>query len=148
MIAKALVHSPKLLILDEPTAGVDIELRNSLWKFVEELKAEGVSLLLTTHYLAEAEALCDRVGIIHKGQLVKVGITQSVIQEFTQKSVEIQVRDSAKHKISNPHYILTAQESVGDLLTKLNLESADILDLRVKEGSLEEAFMKVIGGQP
>lgn len=148
MIAKALVHSPKLLILDEPTAGVDIELRNSLWKFVEELKSEGVSLLLTTHYLAEAEALCDRVGIIHKGQLVKVGITQDIIQEFTQKTVEIEVKENAKHKISSSSFVLAAHESVGDLLTKLKLDSSDILDLRVKEGSLEDAFMKVIGGRP
>ena len=73
MIAKALVHKPRLLLLDEPTAGVDIELRSSLWEFVRELQKEGISILLTTHYLEEAEALCGRVGIIQQGELRYLG---------------------------------------------------------------------------
>lgn len=81
MIAKALVHSPKLLILDEPTAGVDIELRNSLWDFVRELQKEGVAILLTTHYLQEAEALCDRVGIIHQGRMVLQCSTKELMEK-------------------------------------------------------------------
>ena len=86
MIAKALIHQPKLLLLDEPTAGVDVELRNSLWKFVGELKAQGVSILLTTHYLEEAQKLCDRVAIIHFGKIRAMGPTQQVISDITQKS--------------------------------------------------------------
>ena len=74
LIAKALVHSPKLLLLDEPTAGVDIELRETLWSFVRELQKEGMSILLTTHYLEEAEELCDRVAIIDRGEVKRVGL--------------------------------------------------------------------------
>lgn len=81
MIAKALVHSPRLLILDEPTAGVDIELRNSLWDFVRELQEDSVAILLTTHYLQEAEALCDRVGIIHQGRMVQQCGTKELMEK-------------------------------------------------------------------
>lgn len=86
MIAKAMIHQPKLLLLDEPTAGVDVELRNSLWKFVGELKAQGVSILLTTHYLEEAQRLCDRVAIIHYGKIRAIGPTQKVISDITKRA--------------------------------------------------------------
>ena len=87
MIAKALVHSPKLLLLDEPTAGVDVGLRESLWRFVYELKKEGISILLTTHYLEEAEKMCDRVAIINRGQLLCNGTPKEVIQEYAKKKL-------------------------------------------------------------
>ena len=87
MIAKALVHSPRLLLLDEPTAGVDVSLRESLWNFVHELRAEGVSILLTTHYLEEAERMCDRVAIINKGQLLFNGTPRDMITEYSQKKL-------------------------------------------------------------
>lgn len=86
MIAKALIHEPRLLLLDEPTAGVDVELRSSLWKFVRELQSAGISILLTTHYLEEAEKLCDRVAIIHLGLIRAMGPTQHVIREVTQRT--------------------------------------------------------------
>src|SRR5688572_29933430 len=89
MIAKALVHEPKLLLLDEPAAGVDIELRENLWDFVKELRSQGFSILLTTHYLEEAQQLCDRVGIINLGKLEYLGQTQDVIKKFTQKKVHL-----------------------------------------------------------
>src|SRR5207248_895495 len=76
LIAKALVHKPKLLLLDEPTAGVDVELRTSLWNFARELNSEGISILLTTHYLEEAESLCHRVGILDRGKILKIGKTE------------------------------------------------------------------------
>ena len=83
MIAKALIHEPRLLLLDEPTAGVDVELRNSLWQFVRELQQKQISILLTTHYLEEAERLCDRVAIIHLGKIRAFGPTKQVIQDVT-----------------------------------------------------------------
>ncbi|MCB0357844.1 MAG: ABC transporter ATP-binding protein, partial [Bdellovibrionales bacterium] len=94
LVAKALVHQPKLLLLDEPTAGVDIELRESLWKFVRELQKEGVSVLLTTHYLEEAEELCDRVGILNSGKLIRVGETHQLIKELTHRRVSFNLRNS------------------------------------------------------
>lgn len=93
MIAKALVHSPRLLLLDEPTAGVDVELRESLWSFVRELKQDGISVLLTTHYLEEAEALCDRIGIINKGELIFCGTPQEVIAKYSTKKISLKTKD-------------------------------------------------------
>ena len=87
LIAKALVHKPRLLLLDEPTAGVDVELRNSLWEFVRELNRDGVSILLTTHYLEEAESLCHRVGIIHRGELLRVGETKGLVRQLTTREI-------------------------------------------------------------
>ncbi len=93
MIAKALVHSPKLLLLDEPTAGVDVELRESLWKFVGELKQQGMTILLTTHYLEEAEKLCDRIGIINKGELIYCGTPNEVIKMYATKKLVVKTTD-------------------------------------------------------
>ncbi len=82
MIAKSLIHKPRVLILDEPTAGVDVELRRALWAFVRELRAEGMTILLTTHYLEEAEALCDRLAIISEGKLVALDSTKTIMTKF------------------------------------------------------------------
>lgn len=82
MIAKSLIHRPKLLILDEPTAGVDVELRRALWSFVRELRGEGMTILLTTHYLEEAQELCDRLAIVSGGQLVTCDSTQTIMKTF------------------------------------------------------------------
>ena len=98
MIAKALVHSPKLLLLDEPTAGVDVGLRESLWRFVSELKKEGLSILLTTHYLEEAEKLCDQVAIINKGQILFCGTPKDVISQYAQKKVIIFLKDGSRQE--------------------------------------------------
>lgn len=97
MIAKALVHSPKLLLLDEPTAGVDIELRDSLWQFVGKLKKAGTTILLTTHYLEEAERLCDRVAVINRGELIALEETRTLVQKTVNDgSLEDAVRQLLK----------------------------------------------------
>jgi ABC-2 type transport system ATP-binding protein len=155
MIAKALVHSPRLLLLDEPTAGVDIELRNSLWDFVRELKDQGISILLTTHYLQEAEELCDRVGIIHRGKLQYVGETQGIIHQLTTRLVEITMNGGDWNRLQNsPYYQETKDQSyffsipydvnVGDLLSSLQINVSQINDLKTREGSLEDAFLSVL----
>jgi len=152
MIAKALVHSPKLLLLDEPTAGVDISLRATLWEFVRELKKEGISILLTTHYLEEAEMLCDRVGIINYGRIEALGNTQSIIKDFTQREVsltltkEIPVKTPALIAQKGTHYrfIVPPAKTIGALLTELHVDSSMIIDIQIKEGSLEEAFLRVL----
>lgn len=139
MIAKALVHSPKILLLDEPTAGVDVELRNQLWQFVRELQKEGVSIVLTTHYLQEAEALCDRVGIINKGELKYVGNTREIIAQLTQKKVSLVTEGGEKLS-----FLLDKDQGLGPALRERNISIDSVKDLNVTEGTLEEAFVKVL----
>jgi ABC-2 type transport system ATP-binding protein len=140
LIAKALVHEPRLLLLDEPTAGVDIELRSQLWGFVKKLKSEGVTVLLTTHYLQEAELLCDRVGLLDKGELKMVGATHDLITQFTSRKVRIR---SAGDSQTREHIIRTSQ-TIGDLLREQNIQLQNVEDLTVCEGTLEDAFRQVI----
>lgn len=154
MIAKALVHSPKLLLLDEPTAGVDLELRESLWTFVEELKKQKMTILLTTHYLQEAEALCDRIGVIHRGEMSCVDDTSKIISDLSQRKLTIKLK--SERKISH-HYLVEqtgnivclvspATYQVGDLLSAVGINLDEIQDLQVKEGGLEEAMRSILGG--
>ena len=154
MIAKALVHNPKVLLLDEPTAGVDIELRNSLWDFVLELKKAGTTILLTTHYLEEAESLCDRIGVIHKGELKKIGKTEDLISELTFRKLEIEtsekvnLKDSEFLKKQTDKKIILEFPSrlkVGEVISSIGLDLSMVSDLQLKEGSLEEAFLKILG---
>lgn len=140
LIAKSLVHSPQLLLLDEPTAGVDIELRSQLWNFVKNLKQEGVTILLTTHYLEEAEMLCDRVGIIDKGELKMLGSTHELIQQFTMRRVRIKCRGQMVDQVYN----LEKGQTVGQLLAQKGLNIEAIEDMSIDEGTLEEAFRQVI----
>lgn len=156
LIAKALVNEPKLLLLDEPTAGVDIELRTSLWEFVSELKSQGMSILLTTHYIQEAEELCDRVGILQKGELKTVGKTKELIKGLTKRDIRV-VFASVPVGLSHPSIVkqvenevtfqVAASKSVGDLLAELNVDIKSIKDLSVREGSLEDALRSVLGGK-
>jgi len=153
LIAKALVHSPKLLLLDEPTAGVDIELRASLWEFVRELKDEGISILLTTHYLQEAEEMCDRVGILQSGVLKEIGNTQELIQKLTHREVSIHLNAEAQI-INNPYLVnqksnrldfrIPSQLGIGELIDAVKLDVRLIKDLKIQEGSLEDAFRQVL----
>ena len=155
MVAKALVHWPKLLILDEPTAGVDVELRRSLWQFVRELKKSGMTILLTTHYLEEAEELCDQVGIINKGKLIKVGPTQDLIKELTQREVKLTLV-SPIDSLKNEYLIrqngkelvfeIPSSHQVGKLLCSLEIPILNIADIKVNEGTLEDAFRRVLEG--
>ena len=152
MIAKALVHSPQLLLLDEPTAGVDVELRYSIWEQVRELKRTGVAILFTTHYLEEAEHLCDRVAIIHKGQIQKQGETKEFVQKLTSRHLTI----TLKNKMECTHPALVNQydntlefripysTEMGQFLSELNFKNDNILDMKIREGTLEEAFKYVL----
>lgn len=139
MIAKALVHSPKLLLLDEPTAGVDVGLRESLWRFVVELKKEGLSILLTTHYLEEAEKLCDQVAIINKGQLLFNGSPRDVISQYAQKKLILFLKDGTRKEF-NEHTNL----GLTDILDKHSINLADVRDMKIEEGRLEDAFSKMV----
>ena len=139
MIAKALVHSPKLLLLDEPTAGVDVGLRESLWKFVHELKNEGMSILLTTHYLEEAEQMCDQVAIINKGSLVFNGTPKDMIADFSNKKIILTLKDGRTKEL-----LESSRIGIAECLNKHKIDIADILDIQIQEGRLEEAFSKMV----
>lgn len=153
LIAKALVHDPKILLLDEPTAGVDIELRTSLWEFVLELKKQDISILLTTHYLEEAEELCDRVGILQKGQLLTEGDTKQLVRKMTKRKVFLTLRNSVG--LQHPQligmnenvweFLVSPEKGIGELLDELGLSTSSVLDVKIEEGSLEDAFRHVLG---
>ncbi len=154
MIAKALVHKPKVLLLDEPTAGVDIELRNSLWEFVLELKKMGTTILLTTHYLEEAESLCDRVAIINHGEIKRIGKTKDLVEELTFRKLEIKMKPgvdllpSKYIKSQSKDSLLLefpSKMQVGKVMEEVGLNFRSVLDIHIKEGSLEEAFLKILG---
>jgi ABC-2 type transport system ATP-binding protein len=152
MIAKALVHTPKLLLLDEPTAGVDIGLRENLWRFVEELRDGVFSILLTTHYLEEAEQLCDRVGIINSGALVALGNTKEIIRQYSHKRIRVIL--TAKHEVVTPYlvetvgeeylFVVPANKALGEFLSEVGIPTALIKDIQIEEGDLEEAFLKIV----
>jgi ABC-2 type transport system ATP-binding protein len=153
LIAKALVHQPRLLLLDEPTAGVDIELRNSLWEFVRELNSRGVAVLLTTHYLEEAESLCRRVGIIHHGCLLRVGETKGLVRQLTTREITFCVGDGLP-VIQHPRLVLQEpgrlvfrvpnETHLGDLAREISLPIEKIRDIRIREGKLEDAFLNLV----
>ena len=155
LIAKALVNDPKLLLLDEPTAGVDIELREALWKFVGELKKDGMSILLTTHYIQEAEQLCDRVGILQKGKLRQLSETKGLIKELTKREIVLKLKAPLAEDPKHPYFLrrhgnelifqVPSSAGVGDLLDSLSIDLKSINDLAIREGSLEDALKRVLG---
>ncbi len=160
LIAKALVHNPAILILDEPTAGVDVELRSNLWKYVRELNARGTTILLTTHYLEEAEELCDRVAIINHGNIVVEGVTKDLKKELGYKQLIIEVKETldsvpetfnhkgieAKLDAEN-RIVINYQRSeitMSDLLDFTKQANLTINDLSTQEPDLEDIFMSYV----
>ena len=153
MIAKALIHRPKLLLLDEPTTGVDIELRSSLWDFINELKKDNLSILLTTHYLEEAEKLCDRIGILKKGKLKRLDKLENLIQNHAWKQVSILLKEPPP-KLSHPLLIYQKGKQINfrvppdmviqELLHQISIPYGQIIDLFVKRATLEEAMQNIL----
>jgi|TARA_B110000438_G_scaffold54458_1_gene54549 ABC-2 type transport system ATP-binding protein len=155
-IAKALVHDPPIIILDEPTAGVDIELRHMLWDYLRELNAKGKTILLTTHYIEEAEALCDRVAIIDQGKIVTEGSPQELISTLGTGSIEIKIHDipaelnlepwSFSQSENTLHIPTSRPESdmpkIINLLTQLEVS---IEEVKICKSSLEDVFLKLTG---
>ena len=152
MIAKGLIHGPGLLLLDEPTAGVDVELRQRLWEFVEELKGQGLSILLTTHYLEEAERLCDRVAIIYKGRIRAIGKTRQLIEQWSRKRIVLRLL-SPPGEITHPDliegagteftFLVEMKKTLGALLQELKLDAGSLADVVVTEGNLEDVFVRL-----
>lgn len=159
MIARALMHQPKVLILDEPTAGVDIAIRKSMWALLRELNADGTTIILTTHYLEEAEALCDRLAFINQGQILKEGTTASLLADLPSETVSLVVNQT-KTLPDNPAFGLK-KKSPRSLVTYLNnnislttlvkyLDDYGISVQRVEtaHSRLEELFMQVVNMEP
>ncbi|WP_294216864.1 ABC transporter ATP-binding protein [uncultured Sphingomonas sp.] len=157
MVAKAMVHSPPVLVLDEPTAGVDIQLRQQLWAYVRELNAAGVTVVLTTHYLEEAEELCDRIAIINHGRLIANEPTRDLVGKAQEKVVAVTVdRDVATPpknacfakivlKGSRTLEITYAKDRVnaGDVLAAVQNDGFGIVDVTTKEPDLEDVFLSL-----
>ena len=152
-IAKALVHDPPILILDEPTAGVDIELRYMLWDYLKELNHQGKTILLTTHYIEEAEKLCDKIAIINNGQIIKEGETKSIIKEVSMNTIEIYLEDSKNINLSN-EFDYSIENNILRVITKeVNKDMVKIInqiekttkvkDIKIINSSLEDAFLKL-----
>ena len=152
-IAKALVHDPPILILDEPTAGVDIELRHMLWDYLKELNESGKTILLTTHYIEEAEKLCDEIAIINNGEIIKQGETKSIIKEVSLNTIEIEVEESDNLKLSD-NFKYTTENKIIKIQTKeVNKEISTIIkeiektttinNINIINSSLEDAFLKL-----
>ena len=157
LIAKAMVHQPPILVLDEPTAGVDVDLRKNLWENVKELNKAGVTIILTTHYLFEAQEMCDRIAIIDRGSLVALDTTQKLLDRIKTKRVTFQVKDSSKItslKLDNIKFHLNEDKTITaiyeknsnrfeDILAFLKKNNLEILDIATEEGDLEDVFVQL-----
>ena len=161
MIARALMHEPKLLILDEPTAGVDIELRRSMWEFLKEINQEGVTIILTTHYLEEAESLCRNIAIIDKGRIVENTSMKSLLSKLTKETFVLdfaapQLDFQLTGFVCRQLDPLTAEvdveknQGINAVFTELNQRNIQVLSMRNKANRLEELFVSLVeqGRQP
>ena len=157
LIAKAMVHQPPILILDEPTAGVDVELRNNLWNNVKELNKEGVTIILTTHYLLEAQEMCDRIAIINRGNLVALDTTQKLLERIQTKKINFRVKDvdinksllmkGIEFKINSKNLISATYEKKSldfeEIANYFNKNGIKIEDISTEDGDLEDVFVQL-----
>ena len=155
LIAKALVHQPPIIFLDEPTAGVDVELRKNLWENVKSLNNQGVTIILTTHYLEEAEEMCNRIGILNKGNLVALDSTKNLLNKIQTKKVtfkinkRIKIQDNALNSlkiISNEeNEICVSYEkskiNIEEIINLIKKENVQIYDISTDDGDLEDVFL-------
>ena len=156
MIARALIHEPKLLILDEPTAGVDIELRRSMWEFLQEINKAGTTIILTTHYLEEAESLCRNIAIINKGVIIENTAMKSLIKQLEQETFVLDTREPITETPRIPGFVIHKTDSqaleveiqrgtdLNQLFTLLSERGIHITSMRNKSNRLEELFVKLL----
>ena len=159
MIARALVHEPRLLILDEPTAGVDIEIRRSMWEFLREINAAGTTIILTTHYLEEAESLCRHIAIIDEGRIIEdarmsavlrklqrevfvLSLTEELAEPPDLEGFETRLRDDCELEVEKGQ-----EKDLNDLFTQLDSRGIRVVSLRNKANRLEELFMRLVEGK-
>ena len=159
MIARALVHEPRLLILDEPTAGVDIEIRRSMWDFLRKINQEGISIILTTHYLEEAETLCRRVAIIDHGKIVEQGSTRDLLAKLHTETFVLNLREPMQRLPVLDGYTVTRvddttleveihkSQNLNQLFELLSKSQVQVLSMRNKVNRLEELFVRLVEGK-
>jgi ABC-2 type transport system ATP-binding protein len=158
LVAKAMVHSPPILVLDEPTAGVDVELRRQLWDYVRKLNAQGVTIVLTTHYLEEAEQLCDRIAIIHHGRVIANEPTRQLVSRAQEKAVVVTFDHDIAKVPTNPCFenitlidertleITFRKDKVnaGQVLAALAADGLAIVDVSTRDPDLEDVFLSLV----
>ena len=161
LIAKALSHEPSILFLDEPTAGVDVELRQDMWKIVEELRATGVTIILTTHYIEEAEAIADRVGVINQGEIIVVEETKELLKKMGHKKLTVELQDEIskipdsldkyrlvlgnnKMSIDYTYSVQGKQTGITNLLQDLKDAGLKLKDLKTEQSTLEKIFVSLV----
>lgn len=164
MIAKALSHEPKILFLDEPTAGVDVELRRDMWEMVRHLREQGVTIILTTHYIEEAEEMADRIGVINQGKIVLVDDKKALMQKLGKKELTLSLKQTLSHipeelsslnlTLSDDGQQLTYQfdsqqehTGISEILKQLGELGIDFKDLQTSESSLEDIFVDLVHSQ-
>ena len=159
LIAQALVHKPEVIVLDEPTAGVDVELRGTLWKYFRELNKKGQTIILTTHYLEEAETNCDRIGILNHGKLKAVEEKNKLLNRYPYRLLNLRLSQGSSNNIPEKIRDKIVSSENGDICLKLHKDNDKIgiimeelhnsgvkfLDLHTKEPGLEEVFMALTG---
>ena len=161
LIAKALSHEPSVLFLDEPTAGVDVELRQDMWRIVENLRQTGVTIILTTHYIEEAEAIADRVGVIDNGEMIVVDEKDALISKMGQKKLIIQLHEKVTNlpeelssyelelaadglSLSYSYDAKSSQTGITNLLQKIKDSGMKLSDLKTEQGTLEDIFVSLV----
>lgn len=159
MIARALIHEPELLILDEPTAGVDIELRRSLWEFIQEINEQGTTIILTTHYLEEAEQLCRNIAIIDQGEIVQNSTMKALLNRLQKESFVLDLREPVQalpafvgykvRKVDNSSLEVEVDKNKGvnDLFRQLSDFKIEVASMRNKSNRLEELFVNITRGE-
>jgi len=161
LVAKAMVHSPPILVLDEPTAGVDVELRRQLWDYVRQLNAQGVTIVLTTHYLEEAEELCDHIAIIHHGRVIANEPTRELVSKAQDKAVVVTFdRDIAKVPVGDSFQNVSLVDertleityrkdrtNAGQVLAGLTADGLTIVDVTTRDPDLEDVFLSLTAAE-
>jgi ABC-2 type transport system ATP-binding protein len=155
LIAQALAHKPPVIVLDEPTAGVDVELRQMLWEFIKKLNREGHTIILTTHYLEEAEALCSRVGMMKQGEIVALDSTANLLNKFAGKKLRLTLGDVSlpsniqsllRHQEKGIFtFALTDMAQIEFVLSALKAVDIRVLDMHLSEADLEDVFLSLVG---
>ena len=161
LIAKALSHEPSIIFLDEPTAGVDVELRKDMWKVVENLRKTGVTIILTTHYIEEAEAIADRVGVINQGEIILVDQTKELLKKMGHKKLTVDLQEeiheipsslekynlkirNAKKSLDYTYNLSTKQTGITNLLQDIKDAGLKLRDLKTEQSTLEKIFVSLV----
>ncbi len=154
LVAQALVHKPPVIVLDEPTAGVDVELRQSLWRFIQQLNRDGHTVLLTTHYLEEAEALCNRIAMLKGGKIVALDTTQNMLNSIVGYRVSLKLGGALPAALQaqvieqqDYDYVLSlvSYQALESVLAELRRAGVSVLEMKLQQPDLEDVFMQLVG---